>query len=731
MKNLNEFLDNNIAINEKVYYSKGSNAIIHSTMLANVNGLTKEIYDLTGKTVHISSAYRDEYNQARVVYGNWKKHGGKNGGRKYLVGLYANDDIANAVSSAYENGTNKKDSIKRAEQVLKTYIKRGKYMSNHQLKDAIDITYTGLSSSDRSSIKNLVKSGKSKYAKKILDEGDHLHVKLNKSSGESVDDTEEDNGIIAVLGGLRYATPDWMKGQWKKTIGDPGDSVLFFKHGTTLSDIKSKHPNVTINGLIGFSAGGSTIWPHINSSIPFIGLIDPSSKTAYKHADIPSNVKIMSNSDNWTGYPTIAKVLREMEVNGASERVTIPHNKIPTEFFNRYKSELQLLVSNGGEYIPPDDSGSYSSGGSDLIAYGSRGEDVTKVQQALIDKGYTLPKYGVDGKFASETRGAVKLFQEDNNLLADGIVGPNTKAVLFGASNTTTPIAPTNARSIEIYNGAEVLHTSSENGMTYILKYSKDTKVFNAIPKSKLRRNDRKSGVISRGTTTSNTTANILTTNASTSGGDIHWKSLNGKEAIITNKQDYTFFEILFNEMEGVKSSTGSKTPSSGSFTDLGTNRNETQVALKGAQIANKLVVDLSLTKEQAAGVAGNLWAESGFIPDRLQGSGVQVGTMSQSGGGGYSWAQWTHQSRKDKFSEYAASNGVDLSTQHATDDIAYGFLVKELGASRALKNLRTATDVIRATDIVLKQYEMPADQSSRALNKRVNYANAVLSKMA
>lgn len=58
-------------------------------------------------------------------------------------------------------------------------------------------------------------------------------------------------------------------------------------------------------------------------------------------------------------------------------------------------------------------------GGTDTVHRGERGLSVTKLQQALIDLGYLLPKFGVDGKFEGETRAAVIAFQRD-----EGIVPP-------------------------------------------------------------------------------------------------------------------------------------------------------------------------------------------------------------------------------------------------------------------------------------------------------------------
>ncbi len=69
----------------------------------------------------------------------------------------------------------------------------------------------------------------------------------------------------------------------------------------------------------------------------------------------------------------------------------------------------------------------------------NNGAHVRLLQQSLIDMGYTLPGFGVDGIFGKETEAAVKMFQADAGaVLVDGEVGPETMG-LFDRHDTQTP----------------------------------------------------------------------------------------------------------------------------------------------------------------------------------------------------------------------------------------------------------------------------------------------------
>lgn len=139
------------------------------------------------------------------------------------------------------------------------------------------------------------------------------------------------------------------------------------------------------------------------------------------------------------------------------------------------------------------------------------------------------------------------------------------------------------------------------------------------------------------------------------------------------------------------------------------------------------------------AGLMGNLYAESGLLPFRLQGdydashdyptsheysADVNDGTISEStfvnDGKGYGLAQWTYYSRKQELYDFTkdAGYGIDnLSRQ-------LEFLVLEI--VRDYPDVKTvllnATSVRQASDKVLHDYENPADQSEAVEIQRANY---------
>ena len=151
------------------------------------------------------------------------------------------------------------------------------------------------------------------------------------------------------------------------------------------------------------------------------------------------------------------------------------------------------------------------------------------------------------------------------------------------------------------------------------------------------------------------------------------------------------------------------------------------------------------LTDAGAAGLMGNLYAESGLRPNNLQNSYegklgmadaeytemVDRGTYANFGNdrAGYGLCQWTYWSRKEALLAYAKAAGKSIGDL----EMQLGFLMQELstGYKTVLNVLRTTVSVREASDIVLLQFERPADQSEARRKQRAEYGQKYFDKYA
>lgn len=78
-----------------------------------------------------------------------------------------------------------------------------------------------------------------------------------------------------------------------------------------------------------------------------------------------------------------------------------------------------------------------------VLRTGSQGEEVKELQARLQTLGYYTGK--IDGQFGGGTKQAVVLFQQQNGLGADGIVGAQTRAILYSPAAKPVTLTPTPA----------------------------------------------------------------------------------------------------------------------------------------------------------------------------------------------------------------------------------------------------------------------------------------------
>ena len=145
-----------------------------------------------------------------------------------------------------------------------------------------------------------------------------------------------------------------------------------------------------------------------------------------------------------------------------------------------------------------------------------------------------------------------------------------------------------------------------------------------------------------------------------------------------------------------------------------------------------------------AAGMMGNLYAESALRPNNLQNTyekklgmtdaeytaAVDSGSYTNfvKDSAGYGLAQWTYWSRKQALLEFVRNAGKSVGDLQAQLD----FLWQELqGYKTVLNTLKTAKDVRTASDSVLTGYERPADQGEAVQVKRAGYGQGYYDKYA
>jgi hypothetical protein len=120
-----------------------------------------------------------------------------------------------------------------------------------------------------------------------------------------------------------------------------------------------------------------------------------------------------------------------------------------------------------------------------------------------------------------------------------------------------------------------------------------------------------------------------------------------------------------------------------------------------GKRLMGDLMGDFSLSKEQAAGVVGNLAHESGGF-ESLQ----EIKPLVPGSRGGYGYAQWTGPRRR-AYEAYAKENQLDPSSYEAN----YGFLKHELQNTpegRVLNGLKNAQTAGEAAEMFSKGFLRP-----------------------
>ena len=141
------------------------------------------------------------------------------------------------------------------------------------------------------------------------------------------------------------------------------------------------------------------------------------------------------------------------------------------------------------------------------------------------------------------------------------------------------------------------------------------------------------------------------------------------------------------------------------------------------------------LTPIAVAGVMGNLYAESGLVPNNLQQtynaslgmSDAQYTAVVDNGTytnfvrdqAGYGLAQWTYWSRKEGLLNLAKSRGKSIADLYVQLD----FLCNELQEFGLFGKLNASKTVRDASNIMLLDFEKPFDTGVQVQNARAKYS--------
>ena len=149
-----------------------------------------------------------------------------------------------------------------------------------------------------------------------------------------------------------------------------------------------------------------------------------------------------------------------------------------------------------------------------------------------------------------------------------------------------------------------------------------------------------------------------------------------------------------------------------------------------------KFLFDKGLSEVAVFGLMGNIYAESGLLPNNLQNSyekklgftdasytlAVDNGSYKNfaADAAGYGLCQWTYGPRKQALYDFARKKAKSIGDI----DMQLEFLYKELSESYkgVLNGIMAAKTIREASDIVLTKFERPKDQSETVKKKRAAY---------
>ena len=257
-------------------------------------------------------------------------------------------------------------------------------------------------------------------------------------------------------------------------------------------------------------------------------------------------------------------------------------------------------------------------------------------------------------------------------------------------------------------------------------------------------------GSISGTNTNSNTTATVTEGSPIDKMGSFFSEVANrAVEGVLTGNWN-TDFTSFWNPSTGTDTST-TTTDATATTTPTTATSGNLQGNEVTEQVYNYLTTTGGMTPFGAAGLMGNLEAESGINPGIVEGllakklgttsaqytADVDSGKISKNDflhplgkQYGYGLAQWTSPGRKQGLYDLVKSRNVSIADTKSQLD----WLLQELQSSSyapVYNVLKSATSLKEASDVVLHKFESPADQSSAVEAKRASMGQNWYNKYA
>ena len=213
---------------------------------------------------------------------------------------------------------------------------------------------------------------------------------------------------------LKEAAQSGWTQTWELIVGDFEEAKESL---TSLSDFANRIIGESAdrrNSLLGDVFGSG--WDKLTSRIKEAGIETDAFEAKVKEVAKASKAPIdqgMSVDALIKKYGSLSKVFE--------------HGKLSTDILKRALDELSTEGSKTVKGLSVDLDNFFKQGQARTLSWGSHNaEAVKKVQTALTELGFELPKFGIDGTFKQETRNAVIEFQKSVGLKANGVVDQKT-----------------------------------------------------------------------------------------------------------------------------------------------------------------------------------------------------------------------------------------------------------------------------------------------------------------